>query len=266
MTEKTKINGKMPCLFVGHGSPMNAIESNRYTEEWQRQATKIPIPKVILCISAHWLTRGTFVTHTANPKTIHDFGGFPQKLFNVQYPALGSPEWAERISSLVQEPAIGLDEQWGLDHGTWSILKSMYPAANIPVLQLSIDYHQPPQFHYDLGKKLQSLRNEGVLILGSGNMVHNLGMVAFDKMDQAFGFDWALEMDAYCSTHILKGEHQALIDYRNLGKSALLSVPTPDHYYPLLYILGLQEKGETVELFNAGPIAGSLTMTSVKIG
>jgi 4,5-DOPA dioxygenase extradiol len=257
---------KMPCLFVGHGSPMNAIENNRFTLEWQRVAASIPIPNVILCISAHWLTKGAYVTHAQHPKTIHDFGGFPQKLFDVQYPAPGSPEFAEDLRNLVKEPEIGLDNEWGLDHGTWSILSKMYPAAKIPVVQLSIDYSKPPQFHYDLGKQLQSLRQQAVLIIGSGNMVHNLGRVAFDKMDEPFGYDWALEMDDFCQKNILSGNHQALIDYKKFGKPALLSVPTPDHYYPLLYTLGLQEKGEAVALFNAGPVAGSLTMTSVIIG
>lgn len=257
---------RMPALFVGHGSPMNAIEDNRFTKEWERVAKSIPTPKAILCISAHWLTRGTYVTHALHPKTIHDFGGFPQKLFNVQYPAPGSRELSEAICTLIKQPVVELDEEWGLDHGTWSVLNKMYPQANIPVVQLSIDYAKPPQFHFDLGKQLQVLRNDGVLIIGSGNMVHNLGRADFNRIDEAFGFDWAVKMDDFCRENILSGNHQALIDYRNFGEPARLSVPTPDHYYPLLYILGLQEKGEAVELFNEGPMAGSLSMTSVVIG
>ena len=261
-----KENGKLPVLFVGHGSPMNAIEDNGFSKRWRQLGKEIPTPKAILCISAHWLTRGTYVTHMEHPKTIHDFGGFPQKLFDVQYPAPGSPEWAGRIRDSVTDPEITLDDEWGLDHGTWSILKHIYPEAKIPVLQLSIDYNKPAQFHYDLGRKLAALRRQGVLIVGSGNMVHNLRMVAFDRINENFGFDWALEMDEFCKRNILDGNHQPLIDYQKFGKPALLAVPTPDHYYPLLYILGLQEKGEPVTLFNEGAMAGSLTMTSVKIG
>ncbi len=257
---------KMPALFIGHGSPMNALENNSYTKEWKRIGKEIPEPKAILCISAHWLTQGTLVTHAEHPKTIHDFGGFPEKLFKVQYPAPGSPEWAKRIRDTVTEPKIGLDDEWGLDHGTWSILIHMAPKANIPVLQLSIDLHKPPQFHYELGRRLAPLRRHGLLIIGSGNMVHNLSMVAFDKINERFGYDWALEMDEYCKRNILLGNHDPLIHYTALGKSALQSVPTPDHYYPFLYILGLQEKGESATLFNEGPLAGSLTMTSVKVG
>lgn len=257
----------MPALFVGHGSPMNAIEDNIFTRTWKQLGREIPKPQAILCISAHWLTRGTFVTHTAKPETIHDFGGFPERLFAVQYPAPGSPEWAERIRDLIADPKIALDEEWGLDHGTWSILNHFYPEADIPVLQLSIDYPQPPQFHYDLGRKLAPLRRQGVLILGSGNVVHNLRLAAFDKIDKpGFGFDWALEMNELFKKHVLSGNHQALIDYSKLGRPAQLSIPTPDHYYPLLYILGLQEKEETPVLFNDAAVAGSLTMTSVRFG
>ena len=259
--------GKMPVLFVGHGSPMNAIETNAFTREWTRLGREIPRPKAILCISAHWLTQGTYVTHMARPKTIHDFGGFPKELFAAQYPAPGAPEWAERIRAASADPKVQLDEEWGLDHGTWSILKHFYPEADVPVLQFSIDYHQPAQYHYDLGKRLAALRRQGVLIVGSGNMVHNLRMVAFDRInDIGYGFDWALEMNEFCKSRILAGDHQPLIDYEKFGKPALLSVPTPDHYYPLLYALGLQEKGEAVTLFNDAAVAGSLTMTSVKIG
>jgi 4,5-DOPA dioxygenase extradiol len=260
-------NPRMPVLFVGHGSPMNAIEDNVYSREWKRLGAELPRPKAILSISAHWLTQGTYVTHASRPQTIHDFGGFPKELFAVEYPAPGSPEMAARVSEAVSEPRIAMDDRWGLDHGTWSVLKHMYPKADIPVLQLSIDYHQPPQYHYDLGRRLGELRKQGVLIVGSGNMVHNLRMVAFDRIDDAgYGFDWALEIDEQFKKHILKGDHGPLIHYEKFGKPAQLAVPTPDHYYPLLYVLGLQEKGEAATLFNEGAVAGSLTMTSVKIG
>lgn len=266
------ILAKLPALFIGHGSPMNALEENDFTLEWKRLAALLPTPKAILCISAHWLTRGTYVTHMLRPKTIHDFGGFPRALYEFHYPAHGNPELAEKIASTIASPSashpnIQLDEEWGLDHGTWSVLAHMFPKAEIPVLQLSIDYHQPPQFHYNLGKRLASLRDEGVLIIGSGNIVHNLGMVDFSRMNESgFGFDWALEMREYCNKNILANNHQALIDYQALGRAAKLAVPTPDHYYPLLYILGMQEKEEPVSLFNDVAIAGSLSMTSVTIG
>ncbi len=260
-------NMRMPVLFVGHGSPMNAIEDNVFSKEWKRLGKEIPKPKAVLCISAHWLTQGTYVTHAARPRTIHDFGGFPKELFAVQYPAPGSPECAERIHDASAEPKVRLDEEWGLDHGTWSVLKHMYPEADVPVLQMSIDYPKPAQFHYDLGRKLSALRRQGVLIVGSGNMVHNLRMVAFDRIDDiGYGYDWALEMNGFCKRQILKGDHQPLIDYGKFGKPALLSVPTPDHYYPMLYALGLQEQGEAATLFNDAAVAGSLTMTSIRIG
>ena len=188
---------KMPVLFVGHGSPMNAIEENEFTLYWKKLATEIEKPKAVLCISAHWLTRGTFVTAMNHPKTIHDFGGFPQALFDVNYPAPGNPELAEETAKLITSTSIGLDHEWGLDHGTWSIVKNMYPNAEIPVLQLSIDYSQPAQYHYDLAKQLGALRKKGVLIIGSGNMVHNLGLVAWDKLNESFGFDWAIENEHY---------------------------------------------------------------------
>jgi 4,5-DOPA dioxygenase extradiol len=257
----------MPVLFIGHGSPMNGIEDTEFSEKWERLGREIPTPTAVLCVSAHWLTRGTFVTAMEKPKTIHDFGGFPQALFDVNYPAPGSPKLAKETSALITKTSVGLDHEWGLDHGTWTVVRHMYPDAKIPVLQLSIDYNKPPQFHYDLGKELAELRKKGVLIIGSGNMVHNLRMVAWDKMDvPEYGYDWALEINEVFKKNILAGTHQPLIDYEKLGAAALKAIPTPDHYYPLLYILGLQNDKDDLAIFNDKAVAGSLTMTSVKIG
>lgn len=260
----------MPVLFVGHGSPMNAIEDNEFTQRWREMAKSIPVPKAVLIVSAHWLTRGTHITAMEKPKTIHDFGGFPQALFDVQYPAPGNPELAKETASLFSSVHVGLDHDWGLDHGAWSVVKVMYPDADIPMLQLSIDYHKPPQYHYDLAKELQALRKKGVLILGSGNMVHNLGMMAlpgndFSRINEEYGFDWAHEMNSIFKEKIGNGDHRALVEYEKLSKSAKLAIPSPDHYYPLLYALALQRKGEAATFFNDKAVAGSLTMTSVKI-
>jgi 4,5-DOPA dioxygenase extradiol len=257
---------KMPVLFVGHGSPMNGIEDNEFSQYWKKLASEIEKPKAILCISAHWLTKGTFVTAMEKPKTIHDFGGFPQALFDVEYPALGNPKLAEETSKLITSTTVGLDHDWGMDHGTWTIVRHMYPTADIPVLQLSIDYNQPAQYHYDLSKQLSSMRKKGVLIIGSGNMVHNLGMVAWDKITENYGFDWALEMNEIFKKKIEDNDHKALIQYEKLSASSMLAIPTPDHYYPLIYSLGLKEEKDTVSFFNDKPMAGSLTMTSVRFG
>lgn len=258
---------KMPVLFIGHGSPMNAIEDNIFSKRWQQMGKEIPIPKAVVVVSAHWLTKGTMVTAMSNPKTIHDFGGFPQALFDVQYPAPGSPELATEIQKLITNPAVELDHDWGLDHGTWSVVKHMYPDADIPVLQLSIDYYKPAAYHYELAKQLLALRKKGVLIIGSGNMVHNLRMVAWDKLNEPeYGFDWALEMNDVFKNKISNGFHKELIQYEKLHKAATLAIPTPDHYYPLLYILALQTDNDKVEFFNDKAVGGSLTMTSVKIG
>lgn len=257
---------KMPVLFIGHGSPMNAIEDNIFSKRWQQMGKEIPTPKAVVVVSAHWLTKGTMVTAMPNPKTIHDFGGFPQALFDVQYPAPGSPELATEIQKLITNPAVELDHDWGLDHGTWSVVKHMYPDADIPVLQLSIDYYKPAAYHYELAKQLLALRKKGVLIIGSGNMVHNLRMVAWDKLNEPeYGFDWALEMNDIFKNKISNGFHKELIQYEKLHKAATLAIPTPDHYYPLLYILALQTDNDKVEFFNDKAVGGSLTMTSVKI-
>jgi 4,5-DOPA dioxygenase extradiol len=267
LDNKENFEKKMPVLFVGHGSPMNAIENNEFSNYWKKLATEIEKPKAVLCISAHWLTKGTFVTAMDFPKTIHDFGGFPKELSEVIYPAPGSHELALETSKLITSTSVGLDHDWGLDHGTWSIVKNMYPDAEIPVLQLSIDYNKPANYHYELAKEISALRKKGVLIIGSGNMVHNLGKVAWDKMNEPnYGFDWAIEMNDIFKKKIEANDHQALIQYEKLSSSALLAIPTPDHYYPLLYSLGLQEKDDTIQFFNDKLVAGSLTMTSVKIG
>ncbi len=258
---------KLPVLFIGHGSPMNGIEDNEFSQTWAKMGTEIPKPKAVLVISAHWLTRGTHITAMNHPKTIHDFGGFPQALFDVQYPAPGSPELAKATAGLVTTTDVGLDHDWGLDHGTWTVVRHMYPNADIPVLQLSIDYNKPPQYHYELAKQLASLRKKGVLIIGSGNMVHNLRMVAWDKLaEPEYGYDWAVEMNTLFKAKITDGDHKALIAYENLNKAAKLAIPTPDHYYPLLYTLGLQDSKDPTTFFNDKAVGGSLTMTSVKIG
>lgn len=258
---------KMPVLFIGHGSPMNAIEDNEFSNRWQQMGQEIPKPRAVVVVSAHWLTQGTAVTAMSQPKTIHDFGGFPQALFDVQYPAPGDPNLATEIQKLVTNPSVVLDHDWGLDHGTWSVVKHMYPKADIPVLQLSIDYHKPAKYHYELAKQLLSLRKKGVLIIGSGNMVHNLRMVAWNKLSEPeFGYDWALEMNAIFKQKISTRNHLDLIAYEKLSKVASLAIPTPDHYYPLLYILALQTDTDAVEFFNDKAVGGSLTMTSVKIG
>lgn len=259
-------DSKMPVLFVGHGSPMNGIEDNEFSQYWKKLSSEIEKPKAVICISAHWLTKGTFITAMEKPQTIHDFGGFPQELFDVQYPAAGNPKLAEETAKLITSTTIGLDHEWGMDHGTWTIVRHMYPNADIPVLQLSIDYNQSPQYHYDLAKQLTSLRKKGVLIIGSGNMVHNLGMVSWDKLNESYGFDWAIEMNSIFKKKIEENDHKALIQYENLNVASKLAIPTPDHYYPLLYTLGLKEEKENVSFFNDKPMAGSLTMTSVKFG
>lgn len=254
----------MPVLFLGHGSPMNAIELNEFSRGWQQVGKSIPTPSAIVCISAHWETKGTFVTAVEKPRTIHDFGGFPQALFDVQYPAPGSPELAMETKLLLKTTEVGLDETWGLDHGAWSVIKHLYPNADIPVIQLSLDYSKPPQYHYELAAELAALRNKGVLIIGSGNMVHNLRIIDWKKPDT--GFDWAIETDAKMRQWISDGNHQALIDYKKAGRAFEQSIPTPEHYLPLLYTLGLQGKNEEISFFNTKTIMGSISMTSVKIG
>lgn len=256
----------MPVLFMGHGSPMNAIESNIFSQKWAALGKEIGQPKAVLCISAHWLSSGTHVTAMENPKTIHDFGGFPKALFDVQYPAPGDPVLASELVKMVKKTQVGLNHDWGLDHGTWSIVRQMYPDAKVPVLQMSIDYSQPMQYHYDLAKELSGLRKKGVLIIGSGNMIHNLGMVAWDKLnDDNYGYDWAIEFNELLKKNITDKNHAALINYPALGKAAFLAIPSPDHYIPMLYALALQDSQDQISLFNDKLVAGSLNMTSFSI-
>lgn len=257
---------KMPVLFLGHGSPMNAIEENEFVQGFRNVAKDIPKPNAILCISAHWETKGTLVTAMENPRTIHDFGGFPKELFEVQYPAAGSPDLAKETKSLISTTEVGLDDKWGLDHGAWSVIKHLYPEADVPVIQMSLDYRQSPQYHYELAQQINTLRHKGVLIIGSGNIVHNLRMVDWQRLDETYGFDWAIEANEQMKKFILDGNHQQLINFRAQGKTFDLAIPTAEHYLPLLYTLALQDKTDDLKLFNDKAVAGSLTMTSLKIG
>lgn len=266
MIEPLGKTSKMPVLFLGHGSPMNAIEENEFVTGFRSIVKEIPKPNAILCVSAHWETKGTFVTAMQNPPTIHDFGGFPKELFAVQYPAPGSPDLAKQTKSLISKTEVGLDDKWGLDHGAWSVIKHLYPNADIPIIQMSIDYSQTPQYHYELAQQIKSLREKGVLIIGSGNIVHNLGKVEWRRLNETFGYDWAIEANDKMKKFILDGNHKELINFRSQGKAFDLAIPTPEHYLPLLYSLAMQEKNEEVKLFNDKAVAGALTMTSLKIG
>ena len=257
---------KMPVLFLGHGSPMNAIEDNQFVAGFKAVSETLPRPQAILCISAHWFTRGTKVTAMSLPPTIHDFGGFPKELFDVQYPAKGSPELATITKDLLQPTLVELDEKWGLDHGAWSVIKHLYPNADVPVIQLSIDYTQPVFYHFELAKKLTALRHKGILIIGSGNIVHNLGMIDFQNFDKDnYGFDWAIEAKETINKYLLDGNYQPLLNYEKQSSAFRLAIPTPEHFLPLIYTLGLQEKNEPITLFNDKLLAGSLSMTSIKI-
>ncbi len=257
----------MPVLFIGHGSPMNGIEDTEFSRRWTEMAKEIPTPKAVLVVSAHWFTKGTQITAMDFPKTIHDFGGFPKELFAVQYPAPGNPVLAKETAELLHSANVELDHDWGLDQGTWTVVRHMYPGANIPVLQLSIDYTKGPQYHYDLAKELQALRKKGVLIIGSGNMVHNLRMVAWDRLnDTGYAYDWAAQMNDKFKALIQAGDHKPLINYTSLGKEAMLAIPTPEHYLPLMYSLGLKSNKDNISFFNDKAVGGSLTMTSVKLG
>ncbi len=257
---------KLPVLFLGHGSPMNAIEENEFVRGFRKVGKEIPKPSSIIVVSAHWETKGTFVTAMEKPKTIHDFGGFPKELYGVQYPAPGNPELAKQIKNNVKKIEVGLDKNWGLDHGAWSVVKHLYPDADVPVIQLSLDYRKPPQYHYELAKELISLRKKGVLIIGSGNMVHNLRMVDWQRLDEVnYGYDWAFEASEKMKKIILSGDYKQLINYQSQGKEINMAVPTPEHYLPLLYSLALKDEKDGVTLFNDKAVGGSVTMTSVKI-
>ena len=253
---------KMPVLFVGHGNPMNAIEDNEYSRAWAEVGKSLPPPNAILCISAHWETNGTQVTGMDKPKTIHDFGGFPRELFEYQYPAPGSVELAYLTKDTVKGAPIEIDQSWGLDHGTWSVLCRMFPEANMPVVQLSLDRSQKPDYHYALGRELQTLRNKGVLIIGSGNIVHNLRMA----MWREGAYDWAIEFDETLKQLMLDGNHDSIVHYQTLGQAARLAIPTNEHYLPLLYILPLQDKNEQIKFFTDQVTMGSLSMRSLWIG
>jgi 4,5-DOPA dioxygenase extradiol len=252
----------MPAVFFGHGNPMNALSHNSYTEAWAEMGRTMPRPKAILCVSAHWYVPRTGVTVSTAPKTIHDFGGFPKELYAVQYPAPGDPELAQRVQQLLAPTAVTLDESWGLDHGTWSVLCHAYPAADIPVLQLSIDETKPASFHYEIGERLAPLREEGVLIAGSGNLVHNLHAYAWGRHDVA-PYDWAFEQAA--REKILSGDDRDLIQYETLDREAMHAVPTPDHYLPLLYVLATRQTQDAVSFPVEGVDGGSISMLAVKL-
>lgn len=256
----------MPVLFLGHGNPMNGIEENEFVAGFREIGRKIPKPKAVLCISAHWETKSTYVTAMDKPKTIHDFFGFPDELYNVQYPAPGKLDLAKEIAGFITKTFIGLDYEWGFDHGCWVVLKRIFPDADVPVVQMSLDYSKAAQFHYDLAKELSILRQRGILIVGSGNMVHNLGMLDWDNPNSVnFGYDWALEASEKIKKFIINNEHKHLINYRSQGRAFDLAIPTPEHYLPLLYALAIKREKEKISFFNDKPVAGSLTMTSLMI-
>jgi len=259
--------GRMPVLFVGHGSPMYAIEENEFVQKWRDLGDTLPKPKAIICVSAHWETRGTQVTAMQSPKTIHDFGGFPRELYDIQYPAPGNPELARDAINSITGTTVLADEKWGLDHGTWSVVRRIYPKADIPVIQISLDYHKTPKEHYELARELASFRDKGVLIIGSGNIVHNLRQVAWDKTDdEEYGYDWNIEANEIIKKLIVENRHNELINYTSLGKAVQMAAPSADHYLPLLYALALKREDEEVTFFNDKAVMGSLSMTSVKIG
>jgi 4,5-DOPA dioxygenase extradiol len=269
--EKTTISKDstepMPVLFIGHGTPMNAIDDNEFSRGWRKAAKLLPKPKTILCISAHWETEGTQVTGMVKPRTIHDFGGFPRELFEIQYSAPGSPWLARETKNTLRKTEVRLDDDWGLDHGCWSVLRQMFPKADIPVVQLSLDYTRSGPEHYALAKELAPLRQKEVLIIGSGNMVHNLGRVEVKGNDfnKPFGFDWAIEASELLKRLINENRHLELADYPSLGHAVHLAVPTPEHYLPMLYALALKQENESILYFNDQPVGGSLTMTSMII-
>jgi 4,5-DOPA dioxygenase extradiol len=252
----------MPVLFVGHGNPMNAIEENEFTKGWADTAKSLPKPNAIVIVSAHWETDGTFVTAMDKPQTIHDFGGFPQSLFDVQYPAPGDPSLANDVKSHITKVPVGLNSDWGLDHGAWVVAMRLYPKADIPIIQLSLNYSKSAQWHYDLAKELAFLRRKGVLIIGSGNVVHNLGLV---NWGDGKPFDWAIEANETVKKLITSHDYQSLINYKSLGSAMQLAVPTPEHFLPLIYTLALQEDKENITFFNDKNVMGSISMTCLKI-
>lgn len=253
---------RMPVLFVGHGSPMNAVEDNAYTAVWKRLPEQIQKPKAILCVSAHWYTQGTRTQDALHPRTVYDMYGFPPQLYQVKYPASGAPDLAHQLAQMLPRQ-VDIDNEWGVDHGTWSVLCRMYPKADIPVYQLSVDLSAPASIHYALGQALSPLREEGILLMGSGNVVHNLGLLDWSKKG---GFTWAVEFDAYIRDRIVHGEHEDVVHYEKAGESSRQAFYTPDHFYPLLYVLGACEPNEKVHIFNESCLMGSLSMTGYLIG
>jgi 4,5-DOPA dioxygenase extradiol len=255
----------MPAIFFGHGNPMNAIQENVWTRGWASLGSNLPRPRAVLCVSAHWYLPGTAVTAVARPRTIHDFGGFPRPLYEVQYPAAGAPELAARVAALLAPVEVGMDHEWGLDHGTWSVLTHVYPSADVPVVQLSIDETQPARWHYELARKLAPLREEGVLIIGSGNLVHNLH--AYSWGDRAVKpYDWALRFESLARKALTAADFEPLIEYQPLGRDAMLAAPTPDHYLPLIYVLAQHQGGDAVSFPVEGFDGGSISMLTVRIG
>jgi 4,5-DOPA dioxygenase extradiol len=254
----------LPAIFFGHGNPMNALSTNPYTEGWRRIGEQTPRPRAILSISAHWFVPGTGVTISTDPRTIHDFGGFPRELYQVRYPAPGDPQLARRVQQMLAPVPVTLDDSWGLDHGTWSVLRHVYPAADVPIVQLSIDESQPPSFHFDIGRKLAPLRGEGVLIVGSGNLVHNLHAYAWGR-HMPDPYDWAVRFETEAKGLLLSGDSKPLIEYERLGREALLSIPTPDHYLPLLYVIGARQASDLVTFPIEGVDGGSISMLSVQV-
>ena len=253
---------RMPVLFVGHGSPMNAIEDNQFSQGWKEISKNIPRPDAIVCVSAHWESVGSQVTAMEKPRTIHDFGGFPRPLYEMLYPAPGSPTLAQHIIEIIQNTAVQPDLKWGLDHGTWSVLCHMFPEADVPVVQLSIDRSKDSTLNYELGRQLKALRDEKVLIVGSGNIVHNLGMIAWGGQP----FDWALDFDQRVKQWILDGDHDAIVHFEKQGRAAAFAVNSSEHYLPLLYVLGASESGESVKFYNEEVWAGSISMRCVQVG
>lgn len=258
-------NYNMPVLFLAHGSPLNAIQDNEFTRSLKRLGGRLPRPKVILVVSAHWLTSGTCVTGGESPRTIHDFYGFPRELYEIQYPSPGAPAMAGMIIKTVKSSKIAISEEWGLDHASWSLLKYLYPEADIPVLELSLDKGKPPRYHFELARELEPLRREGVLIIGSGNIVHNLSLANFEQMN-AVPCEWALQFDLQVREHLLNRSHDALIDYHLMGRAAALSIPTNEHYLPLLYAAAIQEPGEEVSFPYEGIQNGSVSMRCAQFG
>jgi 4,5-DOPA dioxygenase extradiol len=256
---------RMPALFLGHGNPMHAIQQNEWTAGWNAIGRSIPRPKAIVAVSAHWYPPATLVTASERRRTIHDFGGFPRELFEVQYPAPGDPQLARRLQELLRPIDVALDDDWGFDHGTWAVLRHVFPDADVPVVQLSIDETQPARFHYDAGRRLAPLREEGILVAGSGNLVHNLHAYGWGRR-VVEPYDWAVRFEALAREVMIAGKHDPLIEYEHLGRDAMLSAPTPDHYLPLLYILGLQQQDDAVSFPVEGVDGGSISMLSVRIG